>query len=538
MKKRMLCFILSAAFLNTAAVVTAFSMTSSEAAIYNATPVEERYYYGKLKEFKNDTITITVEKDGKTEDISLPVRAETQYFNSNSDGDKLTPIDKNAFTVGDTIKIDYYYQYGVFNAGKVTKYYVPLHAETKAIYSPTGKIEAVGAREISKKDETLTSETFQSEEADQTSLLVKDGRIGTIRKSEIKKSVDSTNTDESRIFGINSAVLVKPSSKVLLQSTNVKTTGNHSNGVFVSGKDASATFSSGLVETMGSNSKGLVAVDGGKITTSYVDVTTHGESSPAVKVERGDGEVTMTGGTMITEGLNSPAINSLDSVIIKDATVSAYQSSFGVIDGNGLISMTNSRLYAGKNRGFEIIDTESGLNTSGTGTVRILNGSLTVEEGPVFYVTNTKASIKMDQTTVKNKADLLVAEASSYGLAGRNGGEVVLSSTNQKLKGDIKADKYSTVTFDIGEKTTYTGAINGENTAKAVNVSLEKNSLWEVTGTSYVDVLKDADYNLTNIITNGNYVYYNADNPENHWLGGIDHTFNDGGKLIAVKDKK
>ena len=126
---------------------------------------------------------------------------------------------------------------------------------------------------------------------------------------------------------------------------------------------------------------------------------------------------------MITEGLNSPAINSLDSVIIKDATVSAYQSSFGVIDGNGLISMTNSRLYAGKNRGFEIIDTESGLNTSGTGTVRILNGSLTVEEGPVFYVTNTKASIKMDQTTVKNKADLLVAEASSYGLAGRNGGE-------------------------------------------------------------------------------------------------------------------
>ena len=73
--------------------------------------------------------------------------------------------------------------------------------------------------------------------------------------------------------------------------------------------------------------------------------------------------------------------------------------------------------------------------------------------------------------------------------------------------------------------------MNGANTAKKADVSLDSSSSWNVTGTSYIDVLTDEDLTLANISDNGNTIYYNSAETANAWLGGKAYRLPNGGTL-------
>lgn len=80
-----------------------------------------------------------------------------------------------------------------------------------------------------------------------------------------------------------------------------------------------------------------------------------------------------------------------------------------------------------------------------------------------------------------------------------------------------------------------TSTINGGNKAKSVTLSLDKDSTWTVTGTSYITALTDEDTNLSNIKDNGNTSYYDSSNSANSWLNGKTITLSGGGTLQPIK---
>ena len=84
----------------------------------------------------------------------------------------------------------------------------------------------------------------------------------------------------------------------------------------------------------------------------------------------------------------------------------------------------------------------------------------------------------------------------------------------------------------LRDKTYFKGALNPDQKAKAVTVSLDKDAVWEVTGTSYITSLTDADPSLKNIHSNGNNIYYDAKDSANTWLKGETKTLPGGGKLM------
>ncbi|HEY5530144.1 MAG TPA: hypothetical protein VIL51_11970 [Thermoleophilia bacterium] len=88
---------------------------------------------------------------------------------------------------------------------------------------------------------------------------------------------------------------------------------------------------------------------------------------------------------------------------------------------------------------------------------------------------------------------------------------------------------------DFQSGSALTGAINSAKTAKAVNLTLDSSSTWNVTADSYLTTLSDTDgisgTTVTNITGNGLTVYYDAGNSANNALGGKTYTLAGGGEL-------
>jgi hypothetical protein len=81
-----------------------------------------------------------------------------------------------------------------------------------------------------------------------------------------------------------------------------------------------------------------------------------------------------------------------------------------------------------------------------------------------------------------------------------------------------------------------TGKINENNRIQNVSLTLGNTSKWIVEGTSYISILTDEDATLSNIIDNGNTIYYDSSDDANNWLGGKTYTLSGGGKLIPVNN--
>ena len=100
--------------------------------------------------------------------------------------------------------------------------------------------------------------------------------------------------------------------------------------------------------------------------------------------------------------------------------------------------------------------------------------------------------------------------SAKWGTSGKNGGEVVLNAKNQKIQGDILVDNISTLNLSLKNGSSYTGAINNGNTAKLIDIKLDRNSSITLTGDSYITSLEDDDSSYSNINFNGYKLYVNG----------------------------
>ena len=79
-------------------------------------------------------------------------------------------------------------------------------------------------------------------------------------------------------------------------------------------------------------------------------------------------------------------------------------------------------------------------------------GSLSAAQGPLFFVTNTRGIIHLQNVKLSAASGVLVnAAASRWGRSGSNGGHVELTAENQKLAGDITVDKVSSAIGRVEE---------------------------------------------------------------------------------------
>ena len=159
----------------------------------------------------------------------------------------------------------------------------------------------------------------------------------------------------------------------------------------------------------------------------------------------------------------------------------------------------------------------SGDADSGTSAFTMTGGSLTSKSGHVFHVTNTNAVITLENVKITNEdSESVLLSVCDDGWSGA-GNIAVLNALNQTLEGMILVGDNSSMTLNLTEGSSFTGAVSGvirnasgetvSEEAGTVSLILDSTSTWILTADSYITEFEGS---LDQIDTNGFTLYING----------------------------
>ena len=396
-------------------------------------------------------------------------------------------------------------------------------------------IDYTAATEITSAD-SQSGQTYSSSTSDESALLISTSDDVTITDPTVTKTGDSDGGDNCNFYGLNAAVLVKDGANVTITGGTVTSDADGANGVFcyggnggqngATGDGTTLTIRDTVIKTTGSGSGGIMTTGGG-ITYAYdLDVDTSGQSSAAIRTDRGGGTVYVDGGTYTSNGLGSPAIYSTAEIHVANAELTSNLSEGVCIEGKNSIELTNCDLTANNTQcngnatfydTIMIYQSMSGDADSGTSSFTMTGGTLTSKNGHVFHVTNTNAVIDLSGVKIVNEdSDNILLSVCADGWSGA-GNVATLNADGQELTGIIKVGDDSELTLNLTNGSTFTGSIDGSITnAKGTTVStevgtvavtLDSTSTWTLTADTYITSF---DGDVSNIISNGHTLYVNG----------------------------
>ena len=401
----------------------------------------------------------------------------------------------------------------------------------------TSSFEYSAAAEITSdsSEKMLTDESFVSETADESALIVNTDEDVEITNMMVVKTGDSDGGDNCNFYGLNAGVLVMGGSTTTITDSSITTYASGANGVFsyggnggkngAEGDGTTVIISDTEITTTGDGSGGIMTTGGGITYASNLTVQTSGRSSAALRTDRGGGTVVVDGGTYTTSGLGSPAIYSTADITVKNAELVSNLSEGVCIEGMNSITLENCSLTASNtkcNGNATFLDTimiyqsMSGDADSGTSSFTMTGGSLTSLSGHMFHVTNTHAVITLSGVQLVNEGSDVLLSVCDDGWSGASN-IAELAADAQELSGTVLVGSNSTLILTLANGSSFTGCISGEiENAKGetistevgtVNVKLDETSTWTLTSDTYVTSFEG---NAASVIGNGFTLYVNG----------------------------
>lgn len=306
---------------------------------------------------------------------------------------------------------------------------------------------------------------------------------------------------------MNAALLATNGANVTIKNAVISSSAQNGNGVFSYGSGTTVSISDSTITTTADNSGGIQTTGGGTTNAENLIVTTSGNSSAAIRSDRGGGTVNVTGGSYTSNGYNSPAVYSTAAITVKNAKLTANNSEALVIEGKNSITLENCTVSGNMSstkgssssenvHNVMIYQSMSGDADVGTSGFSMTGGSLTGQNGDLFYITNTHCILNLTGVTLKNEDTsgclLRVCGNSAshgWGTAGSNGAQVEMTCDAQTLNGSILVDTISTLSLTLKNGSSLTGTINITDNAEggtAVSdnavVTIESGCTWTLTG--------------------------------------------------------
>lgn len=375
-----------------------------------------------------------------------------------------------------------------------------------------------GATTISSNTEE-SNKTYSSSTAEQNALLVSGG-TSSINSCTINKTGSpSSHSDNYDFYGTNAAIFVNNGATLNIKGGTITTDASYGNAVFSYGTGI-INISDATINTSSNNSGGVMVTGGGTLTANSCTVKTQGNSSAAIRSDRGGGTLTVNKGTYETNGTGSPVIYSTADIIVNNAKLTANVSEGVVVEGKNSVTLNNVTMEAtntklnGNSETYKsifIYQSMSGDADVGTSTFIAKDSNITNNKGEILFITNTNTVITLENNTITNNDSdgaFLKATTAKWGTSGSNGGNVTLNMTNQKVLGDFIIDNISTLALTMKSGSVIVGAIDKENQAKNVTLSMSSDSVLSLTADTYLDSLANDDNTNSNIYSNGKYKLY------------------------------
>ena len=391
--------------------------------------------------------------------------------------------------------------------------------QTEPAATAPAETQAGAAEKALTESDITVNETIENTAGGEHAILA-DGESLSYSNVKVVKSGDSDSGDEADFYGDNAAIFATNGGTLTLNDMVVKTDGTHANAVFSYGEGTTVNIQNSYIETSGNCSGGLMTTGGGTMNAENLTVTTSGNSSAAIRSDRGGGTVNVTGGSYTTSGTGSPVIYSTADITVSDASMTSTASQGVVVEGKNSVTLNNVALSADNNtknsdksdyyQAVMIYQSMSGDAAQGASSFTMNGGTLTNENGDVFFVNNTATEIRLSRAIiVNNDSDgvFLRAAAAGWGSEGSNGGQVDLTADSQAINGDMIVDSVSHLNLYLQSGSAFSGAINASGQEGEVYVDLSGGSKWTLTADSYITSLTcDAD----SIDLNGHTLYVNG----------------------------
>ena len=383
----------------------------------------------------------------------------------------------------------------------------------------SGEVTQGSSANTVSEDGTISGAIYSSTGDDENALRI-DGATVTLDGITVNKSAGATsNTENGDFYGVNAALLATNGATVTIKNATitdatVSSSAQNGNGVFSYGSGTTVNISNSKITTSADNSGGIQTTGGGTTNASDLEVETSGNSSAAIRSDRGGGTVNVDGGTYTSNGYNSPAVYSTAAISVKNATLTANNSEALVIEGKNSITLENCVVSGNMSdtkgtssdenvHNVMIYQSMSGDADVGTSTFSMNGGSLTSNNGDMFYVTNTHCVMTLSGVSLiqKDSDGLLLrvcgnSASHGWGTAGKNGAQVELTADAQTLNGNIEVDTISTLALTLKNGSTFNGTLNivenaegGTAVSDNAVVTVESGCVWNLTGNCTVSSL-------------------------------------------------
>ena len=361
------------------------------------------------------------------------------------------------------------------------------------------------------EDTTVSNETIESTGTDENAALISSGANVTLDNDTITRtSADSQGGDNSSFYGVGAAVLATDGT-AYVKDGSVTTDAAGGAGLFAYG-DGTVYASGTTVKTTQDTSGGVHVAGGGTLYGWDLNVETNGESSAAIRSDRGGGTMVIDGGNYVSNGVGSPAIYSTADIAVSNATLTANGSEAVCIEGLNSIHLYDcdltgnmSDLDQNDNTWTVILyQSMSGDSEVGNSTFQMDGGSLTSENGGVFYTTNTESTITLNNVDINyNDENEFFLQCTGntnqrgWGQSGANGADCHFTGISQDMQGNVIWDSISDLDFYLTDGSSLTGAVVGDESYAGeggegyCNVYVSADSTWTVTGDSTVSSLEN-----------------------------------------------
>jgi len=319
-----------------------------------------------------------------------------------------------------------------------------------------------------------------------------------------KLSWKTSNTENWDFYGSNAWLLVSSWAHVTISNSNVTTDAQNWNWIFSYWGWTVVTINNTKITTKKDNSWGIQTTWGWITYASNLIVETSGNSSAAIRSDRGGWTVVVDWWTYTSNGSGSPAIYSTADIKVSNAILSANWSEAVVVEWKNSVSLTDVNLtwnmqwtYKDDSENIHnvmIYQSMSWDASVGTASFSVKWWSITALQWDMFYITNTSCNISLEDVnmTLANQNLFTISWNSSsreWWTQGANGWKVLLKTVKQTMNWYILVDEISGLNMSMTDWSNFVWAINKDNDGWDVSLTIDDSSSWTLTADSYVTEL-------------------------------------------------